>query len=235
MKGLLRPYARFLACLGRYSRPGTRNWLVEREIWYGGYISTVPRRRISEFDTRSPQHFNSKGMTGGDRMSPRRNNYGHLYARYLSPFLANRSSITLVEVGILRGTGLAIWSDLFPEGRIVGLDIDTSHFNANLEQLIRLGAFKSQNYEVHTFDGFVDNKQQLADILQGDSIDIMIDDASHAEDSIMKTFKSSRQFLAEDFLYVIEDNKDVHHKLMQLYPQYCVDNFGLLTMVKGSD
>ena len=170
-------------------------------------------------------------MVGGDRMSPRHHDYGRLYARYLAPFLEEETSVTLIEVGILEGTGLSIWSDLFPKGRIIGLDIDLSHFNSNLGRLIDLGAFKARNHEVHAFDGFVDNTGLLADILRANSVDIAIDDASHVSDAILTTFESVRPFLAEDFLYVIEDNRRVHLELARKYPQFRIDNFRALTMV----
>ena len=138
-------------------------------------------------------------MTGGDRMSPRRHDYGRTYARYLRPFLESGAPITLAEVGVLQGTGLAIWSDLFPNGRIVGFDIDLTHFESNLNRLSRLGAFKAQNHEAHLFDGFVDNSQYLAQVIQGDALDIVIDDASHADISILATFESFRQCLFKEF------------------------------------
>ena len=231
MKPVRSLHARILARLGCRSRAGTRSWLVERELRYGGYATGIPRRSVSEFDSRDLQGLNPCGMTGGDRMSPRHHNYGRLYARYLPPFLDKGTSVTLIEVGILEGTGLAIWSDLFPKGRIIGLDIDLSHFNSNLGRLIDLGAFKARNHEVHAFDGFVDNTGFLADVLRGNTVDIAIDDASHANDSILTTFESVRPFLAENFLYVIEDNKRVHCELARKYPQFRIDSFGALTMV----
>ncbi len=69
-------------------------------------------------------------MRGGDRMSPLRHNYGRYYEHALRPFVG-REDVTLVELGILTGIGLAVWTDLFPHGRIIGLDIDLSHFAQN--------------------------------------------------------------------------------------------------------
>ena len=223
-----------LAYLGRWSKPGTRSWLVERELRYGGYVTDLKRYRISELDGRSFEPDNP-GMTGGDRMNSRRHDYGRIYARYLRPFLEDGPPVTLVEVGVLRGTGLAIWSDLFPDGRVIGLDIDLTHFESNLGRLVRLGAFEARNQEVHLFDGFVDNSQYLVQILQGDSVDIVIDDASHVDESILATFESFRERLARKFVYFVEDNKDVHSELMRRYPQYCVDSFSQMTVVTGLD
>lgn len=223
-----------LTCLGRWSKPGTRSWLIEREIRYGGYVTDLKRHRISELDSRSIEP-DDPGMTGGDRMNPRRHDYGRIYARYLRPFLENGPPVTLVEVGVLRGTGLAIWSDLFPDGRVIGLDIDLAHFESNLGRLVRLGAFEARNQEVHLFDGFVDNTQYLAQILRGDAADIVIDDASYADESILATFESFRERLARKFVYFVEDNEDVHSELIRRYPQYRVDSLGEMTVVTDLD
>ena len=223
-----------LACLGRWSKPGTRSWLVEREMRYGGYVTGLKRHRISDLDTYSLK-WNDHSLVGGDRMNPRRHNYGRLYARHLKPFLESGSPVTLVEVGVLRGTGLAIWSDLFPGGRIIGLDIDLTHFESNLGRLMRSGAFKAENYEVHLFDGFVDNVGYLAQLLQGDTVDIVIDDASHADESILATFDSIRVGLAKNFVYFVEDNKTVHSELNRRYPQYRVESFGEMTIVTDAN
>lgn len=223
-----------LACLGRWSKPGTRSWLVERELRYGGYVTDLKRYRISEWDSRTLKQTDP-GMTGGDRMSPRRHDYGRIYARYLRPFLESGAPVTLAEVGVLQGTGLAIWSDLFPNGRIIGLDIDLTHLESNLGRLSRLGAFKAQNHETHLFDGFVDNSRHLAEILQEATVDIVIDDASHADKSILATFESFRQRLATKFVYFIEDNREVHRALTQRYPLYRVESYEEMTIVTDFD
>lgn len=213
-------HARILTRLGRSSRAGTRSWMVERELRYGGYATGTLRRRIREFDSRDPQDLDLRGMTGGDRMSHGHHNYGRPCARYFSLFLDNGTSVTLIEVGLLEGTGLAIRSDLFPEGRIIGLDIDLSHFNSNLVRLIDLGTFKAQNHEIHAFDGFVNNTGFLSDVVRVNTVDIAIDDTFHANDSILTTFESVRPFLAESFLYVLEDYRRIHGELTRKYPQF---------------
>ena len=230
MKLIRSSHGRLLARLGRHSRPGTRSWLIEREMRYGGFVSGLTRHRISELDNHSLQ-WGRHSLMGGDRMSPRHHGYAPFYARYLAPFLASGDPVTLAEVGILRGTGLAIWSDLFPNGRIVGLDIDLSHFRGNVDRLSNMGAFEAGNHEVHEFDGFMDNRQYLADILQEDRVHVVVDDASHADESIMNTFESFRGYLADGFVYFVEDNKYVHVELEKAYSQYRVAPFGELTVI----
>ena len=100
---------------------GSIRWLVAKEMAYGGIVENVRVGKISPHDTRSPERLElgrTVGvMVGGDRMSPYAHNYAAQYSKYLKRFL-NRHPITLVEIGILKGSGLAIWSDLFPNGEI---------------------------------------------------------------------------------------------------------------------
>ena len=112
----------------RYDFPiGSWEWLALTESHYGGFKvgSATGENR------------------GGDRMSPFYHGYGETYAEFLKPFLANRMKrITLVEVGILNGSGLAIWCDLFPNARVIGLDLDLSNFERNRPFLESKGAFE---------------------------------------------------------------------------------------------
>ena len=223
--------ARILARLGCCSRAGTRSWLVERELRYGGYATGIPRRSVSEFDSRDLQGLDPCGMTGGDRMSPRHHNYGRLYARYLPPFLDKGTSVTLIEVGILEGTGLAIWSNLFPKGRIIGLDIDLSisiriSVDSSTWEPSKRGTTRfTRSTDLWTIpDSWRTSCVETLSILR-------LTTHPTRTISILTTFESVRPFLAENFLYVIEDNKRVHCELARKYPQFRIDSFGALTMV----
>ena len=213
---------------GKSAPPGTRNWLVEREVRYGGRISGVLRQQYSEHDDRVPS-----GEIGGDRMSPRYHGYAKSYQKALAGFLNQQGRVVLAELGILRGTGLAIWADLFPQGRIIGLDIDLSNFDNNYNNLVSLGAFKANVPEVYLYDGFVDNRNHLKNLLNGDQIDIFIDDASHNSNSILTTFHSVKCYLAENFVYVVEDNRDIAANFRDQYPEYSyfVSGCGQLTII----
>ena len=217
----IRPiFHRILANKGKHAAIGSRNWLIEREVRYGGYVSGVRRNIVSQFDRRNPEQLATGEMIGGDRMSPLHHDYGRLYEDILAPFVHCRHRLTIVECGILRGTGLAIWSDLFPQGRIVGLDIDLGHFNSHYDKLISRGAFSNGYPELYEYDSYVDNRTFLANILKGDAIDIFIDDASHSNESILTNFRSAKIHLARNFVYVIEDNLPVYDHFKNEFPQF---------------
>ena len=157
--------------------------------------------------------------------------YARKYSEYLHPFILEGKPVTLAEVGILRGTGLAIWCDLFTSGRVLGLDIDLGHARGNMANLRARGAFGVIEPELHEFDQFVDNAALLAELLQGDKIDVFIDDGYHSSETIIATLKSALPHLAERFVYFIEDNWDVHAELEALYPGLLIDRAGGLTII----
>ena len=66
-------------------------------------------------------------------------------------------------------------------------------------------------------------------------MDIVIDDASHVDKSILATFESFRQRLATKFVYFIEDNREVHRALRQRYPLYRVESYDEMTIVTNFD
>jgi hypothetical protein len=211
-----------------FMRAGSVRWLVAKEAAYGGRV-TEPIRRVSPHDDRSPERLKAGCMVGGDRMSPRWHNYAPFYAKYLRPFIGR--PVTLIEVGILRGTGLAIWSDLFPSGRVIGLDIDLSHFRDNEQNLRRANAYTANNVEVHEFDQFACNSDDLARILQGDRIDIFIDDGLHRSEPIKNTLKAVMPHLKQQCVCFIEDNETVADQLRPLARGFAVQSDGEMTVL----
>lgn len=207
-----------------------KEWLFDRELHYGGVQSGVPRRSVSPLDPRSEDQIRQGGMTGGDRMSV--HGYAADYAKFLLPLVQRRNRrVVVAEVGILRGTGLAVWSDLFPQGRIIGLDIDPSHVKEHMPILKALGAFSSVMPELYDFDQFVDQKKRLHNYLGRDKIDVYIDDGYHSFESINTSLKSVMPYLSRHSVCFIEDNKDVWWRLQELYPRFKIQRYGEMTVL----
>lgn len=209
-----------------------KKYLIDTEKKYGGFITGIKRNKVSVHDPRTKNQLLKGGMQGGDRMSSEHHNYSEVYSKYLKNFLDNKD-IVIVEIGILKGTGLAIWSDLFPNGRVIGLDIDLSNFNNNKNNLLKMGAFKNNNVEVYEFDQFLDNKEYINKILGNDKVSIVIDDGMHIDQTILQSLKDFQPFLNKKFLYIIEDNNKVHTKIKKLYKNYEINNYDRLTIVKN--
>ena len=188
------------------NKPGTARWLAAKEQAYGGYHRNVPRHKVGR--SLDGSAVPTGGMIGGDRMGSdlQQHAYGPFYEKMMHSFIGR--PITLVEVGILRGVGLAIWSDLFPNGKIVGLDLDPSHFHGNVQKLRERGAFSSNNVSVYEFDQVEHGSDNLEKIFEKSLIDVVIDDGMHTRHAIKNTFESMRPFLKKDYLYIVEDSHD---------------------------
>ena len=198
------------------------NFLIEKEKHYGGLVQGV------KCDC-SASHPNGRirNCQGGDRMSGRYHNYAPIYAKYLQPYL-NNDNIVLAEVGILKGSGCAIWSELFKNGRIIGLDYDLSNIKNNMKFLKSKGAFSNNNLELHNFDSY---KPKIKKILNGDTIDIFIDDGPHTDKAILPTLEEIVPHLSKKFVCFIEDNANVHHKIRKNHSKFKVINDGQMTII----
>ena len=210
--------------------PGSTEWLVETEVKYGGMVRRVPSKKLSRLDPRISRSGESYMLGGGDRMLHRR--YAKHYARFLDRFVQDRSQkVVICEIGILQGTGLAIWCDLFPNARCIGLDIDLSNFEGNRQNLLDLGAFSKNTPELYEYDQFEDSRDYLKEILTGDKIDICMDDGHHSDESIMTTIKSVLPHLNGEFVYFIEDNWEVYKKIESTYQDSTIFSDHELTVI----
>jgi hypothetical protein len=193
------------------------------ELKFGGYITEVP----ATIDSSKVKKIYSRNNTGGDRMNVFFHNYSSKYSEYLSPLSQSDDLIRILEVGILKGTGLAVWSKYFDNKEIYGFDYDLGNFEDNKSNLIELGAFKDGMPITMFYDQFADNSETLKKNF-GDKkkLDVVIDDAFHSDETIINTFDELQPYLAEKFVYFIEDNRTAWKKLLVKYPNYKFDYNG---------
>ena len=219
--------------LNRYmgAVPGTAEWLACTEIIYGGVTTAaIEREKVRAYDLRYLDNSEIYGARGGDRML--HHGYAKHYQYHLQPYVQDRDKrFVICEFGILKGTGLAIWCDLFPNARIIGFDLDLSNIKNNMDNLIQLGAFSNNQPELFEYDQFVYSADYLREILGGDQIDICIDDGHHSDESILTTFKSVKSNLNEKFVYMIEDNSYVHRNIRSKYKGCTLYSYSELTVV----
>jgi hypothetical protein len=89
--------------------------------------------------------------------------------------------IRILEVGILKGTGLAVWSEYFNNKEIYGFDYDLGNFEDNKSYLIELGAFKDGLPITMFYDQFADNSETLKKTFGDNKLDVVVDDAFHSD------------------------------------------------------
>ena len=210
----------FLRGYESYPR-GSVRFLQSLEHHFGGYVSNIS------------SHYPSYDSlcTGGDRMC--RHNYGLVYSRHLSRFL-DKSDLVILECGILKGSGLAMWSVLFPRADIIGMDIDPINFTDNLSFLRSQGAFSTTSPKIIEFDQLSPDSTELLDYLSGRKIDIFIDDGLHSDASIMNTLDIVYPLLNKDSVCFIEDNNKIGLDIKRNYSASSVSLYGELTVIENN-
>jgi hypothetical protein len=222
----------YAQAIGERFAMATTEQLREAEAKFAGGVTRNLRPVRNSQHDKQP---NPGSVFDGHRMQtqkldPRCRDYAATYATYLPEESAQR--LTIVELGILRGIGLAIWCDLFPQARVIGLDVDLGHFHEHLPAPRQRGAFKDNQPQVYEYDELATgNAARLRQILGGDSIDICIDDALHYDAAILKAMDDLMPFMKDGGLYFVEDNKHVHVAIRERWPKLTVRPHGALTVV----
>ena len=124
-----------------------------------------------------------------------------------------RENVTcFVEIGVLNGNSLKMWSRYFPNATIYGIDINPNCRKFETEKIkILIG---DQND-----DNFLKEVSSMIPI-----IDILIDDGSHITSHQIKTFNYLYPNIKEGGFYVIEDLRNSyeeffnHHDIRSIWP-----------------
>lgn len=143
-----------------------------------------------------------KQFQGGDKTS-----LGKYFTKtYHELFLPLRdSNVRLLELGVLTGKSIAMWSDYFAKGEIVGVDIALDQVDH--KTLGTLGAFQNKNVtwiqqDVRDAKGMEKKFRKSTKVAQ---YTIIIDDALHTTEQQWKNFNLLFPCLQGSGFYVIED------------------------------
>ncbi len=144
------------------------------------------------------QELGLKYNTDKSRISYKGKTYLDVYDRYFSPSRLNVK--TFVEIGILNGSSLKMWSEYFPNATIYGIDIDPQ---CKKYETDRIKIFIGSQSDVNFLN---DIKQKIGEI------DILVDDGSHIThhqiitfDQLFDSIKSGGYFAIEDLLNSYEE------------------------------
>ena len=121
-------------------------------------------------------------------------NYCEKYEKWL---LFNRlEPITLLEIGVLRGESLLSWREYFPNAKIVGIDIDPNC--KNLENVDR---------NIFVEIGSQDDLLFLDKVCKKyGKFDLVLDDGSHINEHVIKSFQFLIDWVKPEGVYVVEDS-----------------------------
>jgi hypothetical protein len=205
--------------------------LARLEEKYGGFVTGVFRHVQSHGEGGDGYHVHQ----GGDRFThgiAGRHNYGAAYTEYLNKLFDSQTPIQQVaEVGILKGSGIAMWLELFPGNKVYGFDIDPSNFEANRGNLKKEG-MNDANLKILMMDQTLDNSKMLEDQIGG-QFTFVVDDGCHTEFCARMTIKSFLPRMTDKFVYIIEDGAGVHlvDEIKGMAPGVNAELRGALTMV----
>jgi hypothetical protein len=197
--------------------------LLQKETWKPDTCSDFSKEKLSgqrsdlsvkdlfcaEAHFTTPNGEHDYKDVGGDRMSENKHNYAPSYAKHITSLLKSGgtlNNLVIAEVGILTGSGLAMWQHLFPESRIFGFDENITNYNDNLAHLKTLG-MQDSVVTVTKMNQMHNNTQLLSKIGFGSKFRpaIIADDGYHVPEAGNNTFLTLQPFLADRFVYFIED------------------------------
>ena len=116
------------------------------------------------------------------------------YHRLFSPY--RDQPLSLLEIGVQNGGSLEIWSDYFPNAKLIlGCDINPACAGLN---------FSSGRIVVEVGDANTDRTEQKI-CRHASNFDLIIDDGSHTSADIVKSFARYFPRLRQGGLYVVED------------------------------
>ena len=125
--------------------------------------------------------------------------YEEVYPYLLDKFLGTKCNI--LEVGVAKGGGLKILSELFPEANIYGIDWNLSQLEVDIDTLPNVQVFEGDQRDPALMEKLPE-------------LDFVTEDGSHQFDDSIATFNLLESKLKDGAVYVIED----------VYP-YFVDSY----------
>ena len=136
-------------------------------------------------------------------------NTAHTYFNvYEELFLPYRDlPINILEIGILAGESLKLWSKYFTNANIVGIDTFTRVDFNNVYQ--NLSSFK--NVTIHNVDSYgtdENSRIRFLEVYDNIKFDIIIDDGNHTSYAQNRTFTNFSNMLNDNGIYIIEDIRD---------------------------
>lgn len=122
--------------------------------------------------------------------------YFEIYERHLNHFKLKNEIVNLVEVGVLQGGSLEMWSEYFGDkANIIGIDVDPRCMDIKYEQKnIKIAIGDQGNTDF--WDRF---------LIENDKIDIFIDDGGHQMHQQIITFEKVFPKMPVGGIYICED------------------------------
>ena len=121
--------------------------------------------------------------------------YLFIYDELLLPYIKNNKPVNLLEIGVQNGGSLQIWKKYLPAGsQIYGVDINEKCKTLNFPE------------NVHFLCGDATDKKFLDREFKDIKFDVILDDGSHINKDVIKTFNTLFvNKLNDGGVYIVED------------------------------
>jgi len=132
-------------------------------------------------------------------------NTTHSYLPLYQNLLVNKKETAknVLEIGILNGGSIKLWSDFFTNATVYGLDIiDINKVWENIKNNERIILYTST--DAYNSDFFINNF-----ILKNIKFDFILDDGPHTLESMKKFINLYSQVMTEDGILIIEDVQNI--------------------------
>jgi hypothetical protein len=131
------------------------------------------------------------GLKFGTDKASREHNYLSFYESFFQAIRHDR--IKILEIGVFYGASLRVWKEYFPNGIVIGADIDPG----------------VRSYSTPRILTEVIDQSNIEDLVQlgvkYGPFDIVIEDGSHLWEHQITTFKTLFPFVQHGGLYIVED------------------------------
>jgi hypothetical protein len=119
-------------------------------------------------------------------------NYCDKYEKYLR--FERNQQIKILEIGVLAGSSVKTWSEFYPNSTVVGIDINP-HCKTYEQDRIKIEIGSQDDYDF--LSSVVEKYGQF---------DLIIDDGSHLQQHVLKSFNFLFPYLVNGGTYVVEDS-----------------------------
>jgi cephalosporin hydroxylase len=152
--------------------------------------------------------------------------YIELYEQY---FQSKKSSVSLLEIGMMTGGSMHLWQQYFENYNLVGIDLSPTWnqprpFQAEVEQ----------DPNIHLVFGVDSTQDPVPAIVASQLFDFVIDDGDHRVGSQLATFKKYWPYVKSGGVYFVEDVVDQQaiNQLEKEVSAVILDN-GIITNYAG--
>ena len=131
-------------------------------------------------------------------------NYTEIYERY---FAATRNEVkSLLEIGVWHGESLKLWQQYFPNAKIVGVDVmpDCRQYETDRAKVIIADATKQLQFPMDVYEWLM-GAFKPNEVNPSVEFDIIIDDGSHHNDHVIKSFELLFPNVKAGGYYIVED------------------------------